>query len=161
MTGPAGGPTILALDPGVRETGWAVFRNGAVADSGVFGLKTRQKLAPSLRIGHLLRSLEDLAGQWLPGIAVQCRVGGINWPVPALEQLEQGLSLWAEARGVSLVSYTTQEVRSAVTGRANASKDRLGYAIMLQLGLIGQSRTTREWAAIAVGYHHLRIGNGE
>ena len=150
---------LLALAPGVRETGWAVFRDGAVVASGVVGLKTRHKLEPSLRIDHLLRSLEELAGLWLPELAVQCKPSGINWPVPALEQLEQGLCRWAEAGGIALASYTTQEVRAAVAGQSNASKDQLGYAIMLQLGLIGQSRTTREWGAIAVGHHHLRIRN--
>jgi len=31
-------PALLALDAGVRETGWAVFKNGEVIESGVTGL---------------------------------------------------------------------------------------------------------------------------
>ena len=159
MTGPGPSPRIpsvlLALDPGVRTSGWAVFRDGVVEASGLIGLKTRQKLEPAVRVGHLLDALSELAVRWGPGLAVQCRTGGINWTMPGLEELEAGLQRWAGARGIPLASYTTQEVRSAVAGRSTASQDELGYAVMLRMGLIGQSRSTREWSAIAVGCHHL------
>ena len=58
-------------------------------------------------------------------------------------------------RGLPQFSYTAQEVRAAVAGHPNASRDQLGYAIMLLLGLIGQGRSTHEWEAIAVGHYHL------
>ena len=149
---------LLALDPGVRESGWAVFRGRAVAASGVIGLKTRQKMDPGLRIDHLLESLEVLNEQWRLSMAVQCRPE-MNWPAPAAEQLERRLAGWAEVQGISLTSYPTKEVRRAVTSNLNASTDQLGYAVMLQLGLIGQARSTREWGAIAVGHYHLtRLG---
>ena len=36
-------PTVLlALDAGVRETGWAVFEGDEVIESGVTGLSTRR-----------------------------------------------------------------------------------------------------------------------
>ena len=146
---------LLALDPGVRESGWAVFRGRAVAASGVVGLKTSQKMDPGLRIDHLLGSLEVLTAQWRFSTAVQCKPGGMNLPAPALEQLERRLDVWAEGQGISLTSYSAKEVRRAVAGNLNASNDQLGYAVMLQLGLIGQGRSTREWGAIAVGHYHL------
>ena len=145
---------LLALDPGVRESGWAVFRGRAVAASGVIGLKTSQKMDPGLRIDHLLGSLEVLNEQWRLSTAVQCRPE-LNWPTPAAAQLKRRLAGWAEVQGISLTSYPTKEVRRAVTGNLNASTDQLGYAVMLQLGLIGQGRSTREWGAIAVGHYHL------
>ena len=52
-------------------------------------------------------------------------------------------------------SYTAQEVRSAITGHSNASKEHLAYAVMVGCGLIGQAKSTPEWEAIAVGRHHL------
>lgn len=45
---------------------------------------------------------------------------------------------------MGLTAYTAQEVRAAIARHPNASKDQLGYAIMLKLGLIGQGRTTHE-----------------
>ncbi len=44
---------LLALDAGVRETGWAVFQDGEVIESGVTGLSTRRKVEPEVRVSHL------------------------------------------------------------------------------------------------------------
>ena len=155
-------PVILALDAGVRESGWAIFRDGKVEDSGVVGMRTRQRLDPEVRISHLLAALEELAANWQPHTIVLSRPSGINWPVPALDLLVDRLSRWSSERAVGLSAYSAQEVRSAIAGHPNASKDQLGYAIMLQLGLIGQGRTTHEWEAIAVGHYHLSLlGNSQ
>ena len=55
-------------------------------------------------------------------------------------------------------AYTSQEVREAMTGHPNASRDQLAYAVMVSLGLIGQAKTTHEWEALAVGQYHLTRG---
>ena len=146
---------LLALDAGVRETGWAVFQEGEVTESGVAGLATRRKLEPEIRISHLIESLDELAGRWRPQAVALCQPSGINWPVPALDLLAASLTTWSSGRGLPQFSYTAQEVRTAIAGHPNASRDQLGYAIMLLLGLIGQGRSTHEWEAIAVGHYHL------
>ena len=150
-------PALLALDAGVRETGWAVFKDGEVIESGVTGLSTRRKLEPEVRVSHLLESLDELAGQWEPQAIALCQPSGINWPVPALDLLMSSLAGWSSERGLPQFSYTAQEVRAAIAGHPNASRDQLGYAIMLLLGLIGQGRSTHEWEAIAVGHYHLTL----
>lgn len=155
MTGCLAHPILLALDPGVRETGWAVFTAGEVAASGVTGLSTRRKLEPEVRIGHLTESLNELADRWKPQAMALCQPSGINWPMPALDLLLSSLAGWSSERGLPQFSYTAQEVRTAIAGHPNASRDQLGYAIMLLLGLIGQGSSTHEWEAIAVGHYHL------
>ena len=155
MTTHGSRPVLLALDAGVRETGWAVFKDGEVAESGITGLSTRRKLEPYVRVSHLIESLDELAGQWSPQAVALCQPSGINWPMPALDLLVSSLTTWASARGLPQFSYTAQEVRAAIAGHPNASRDQLGYAIMLLLGLIGQGRSTHEWEAIAVGHYHL------
>ena len=67
------------------------------------------------------------------------------------------IGTWSSERGLPQFSYTAQEVRTAIAGHPNASRDQLGYAIMLLLGLIGQGRSTHEWEAIAVGHYHLNL----
>ena len=148
-------PVLLALDAGVRETGWAVFQDDEVIESGITGLSTRRKLEPGVRVAHLVESLDELAGQWKPHAVALCQPSGINWPVPALDLLLSSLAGWSSARGLPQFSYTAQEVRAAIAGHPNASRDQLGYAIMLLLGMIGQGRSTHEWEAIAVGHYHL------
>ena len=148
---------LLALAPGLRETGWAVFHGSGVAASGVAGLKARRKMEPSDRITHQLDVMSAVAVRWQAVCAVRSRAGGINWRVPGLEQLDEGLQHWANGLGIPLLEYTFQEVRAAVAGQPNASRDAVGYAVMRRMGLIGQSRATAEWEAIAVGYYHQAL----
>ena len=75
--------------------------------------------------------------------------------MPALDLLIASLATWSSERALPQFSYTAQEVKTAIAGHPNASRDQLGYAIMLLLGLIGQGRSTHEWEAIAVGQYHL------
>jgi Holliday junction resolvasome RuvABC endonuclease subunit len=147
-------PVLLALDAGVRETGWAVFKDRAVIESGVTGLSTRRKLEPEVRVAHLVQSLDELADRLGPQSVALCQPSGINWPVPALDLLVSSLAEWSAGRGLPQFSYTAQEVRTSIAGHPNASRDQLGYATMLLLGLIGQGRSTHEWEAIAVGHYH-------
>ena len=131
-----------------------MFQNGEVIESGVTGLSTRRKVEPEVRVSHLIESLDELAGKWTPQAVALCQPSGINWPVPALDLLVSSLSEWSAGRGLPQFSYTAQEVRTAIAGHPNASRDQLGYATMLLLGLIGQGRSTHEWEAIAVGHYH-------
>ena len=86
---------------------------------------------------------------------------GIHWPVPALELLDAALLEWSGRHRLRLHAYTAQEVRTAVAGHPNASREELAYAVMASLGLIGRAKTTHEWEAIAVGQFHLsRRGSG-
>ncbi len=158
-------PALLALYPGLRQTGWAVLRAGGekgravppVAASGVVGFKPQQKIDDTERIARQLEALTSVVARWRPASVVCSKPGSMNWRVPGREQLEEALSGWAAGLGLPLTDYTAPEVRAAVAGQPNASKDALGYAVMLYLGLIGQSRATAEWEAIAVGCHHLQI----
>ena len=45
---------------------------------------------------------------------------------------------------MGLTAYTAQEAGDAIARHPNTSKDQLGYAIMLKLGLNGQGRATHE-----------------
>ena len=152
---------LLALAPGLRETGWAVLHWTAVAASGVVGLKARRKMEPSGRIAHQIDALTAIADHWQVACAVRIKADGINWRVPGAEQLDEALHSWADGLGILLLDHTTREVRAAVAGQPNASRDAVSYAIMRRLGLIGQGRATAEWEAIAVGYYHLALKQGK
>ncbi len=104
--------------------------------------------------------LKLLAEDSHPETVACCQPSGINWTVPSIRLLEESLLNWSETRKIGFFSYTTQEIRAAIAGFANASPDRLGYAIMVRLGLIGQRRSTHEWEAVAVGYYHLSRSTG-
>lgn len=146
---------LLALDAGVRETGWAVFKDGNIEATGFVKISSRHRIDAADRVRHLIRCLDELVEKWRPGAVACCQPTGIGWRVPALELLDSALADWSRRHWLCLYSYTAQEVRSAVAGHPNASRGDLGYAVMMRFGLIGHSKTTHEWEAIAVGGHHL------
>ena len=146
---------LLALDAGVRQTGWAFFESKRLLRTGVIASPKRNGLKGRDRIASLMVELELLAGDSHPEAVACCQPSGINWTVPSIRLLEESLLNWAETHKIGFFSYTTQEIRAAIAGFANASPDRLGYAIMVRLGLIGQRRSTHEWETVAVGYYHL------
>ena len=74
--------------------------------------------------------------------------------------LEEHLRQWAESRGLLVVDYPAPEVRAALAGKPNASKDALAYSVMERLNMVGENRSALEWEAIAAGYHHLRRRSG-
>ena len=160
----AGSPVLLALYPGIRQTGWAALACGKrpsagpeVAGSGTVALKVWSRVEPAERIAHLLEALSDIAARWRADCVVRSCPGGLASRAPGRGELDEALRGWADGLGLPLTGYAAPEVRAALAVRPNASKDALGHAVMLRLGLIGQSRAAAEWEAIAVGCHHLEI----
>ena len=151
---------LLALDAGVRQTGWAVFGSQRLLRTGVIASPKRNGLEGRDRIARLMTELDLLAEDSDPEAVACCQPSGINWTVPSIRLLEESLLNWSETRKIGYFTYTTQEIRAAIAGFANASPDRLGYAIMVRLGLIGQRKSTPEWEAVAVGYYHLSRSTG-
>ena len=161
MTARTVSQTLLALDAGVRETGWAVFWPApdraaqAIPATGVIKAPSPRKSDVQTRVAHLVQCLDELVDEWAPAAVVHSRPSGIHWPVPSLELLERALAEWSHKHNPPLHAYTAQEVRSAIAGQTNASQDHLAFAVMERLGLIGLSKTAHEWEALAVGEFHL------
>ena len=147
--------TLLALDAGVRETGWAIFGPADIPVTGIIKAPAPRKADVQTRVAHLIQRLDGLVDEWAPRTVVHSRPSGIHWPVPSLELLEAALAEWSRRHNLPVHAYTAQEVRSAIAGQTNASQDQLAFAVMERLGLIGLSKTHHEWEALAVGDHHL------
>ena len=100
-------PSLLALYPGIRQTGWAVLAvNGqhdpgipAIAASGTAGLKAQQRVEPAQRIAHLLETLSGITGRWRPGIVVCSNAGGLTSRAQGREELDAAIKRWATAWG--------------------------------------------------------------
>ena len=138
-----------------------MFSPGLEVTTGVIGIPGRRGMGAPARLRHLTQDLDRLVEQWQPIAVAHSLPSGIHWPVPALELLDCALKEWCQRHQLSLFPYSTQEVRTALTGHPNATREDLAYAVMLSLELIGQSKTTHEWEAVAVGQYHLsRPGDG-
>ncbi len=152
--------TLLALDAGLRETGWAIFqparmRTVRVNHTGVLRGSRSRSLDAADRVAHLARCLDGLVTRWNPAVVAHGQPSGIRWPAPALELLDAALVKWSAHHRLPLYAYSSQEVRAAIAGHSHIPQDQLAYAIMARLRLIGQSKTTHEWGALAIGYYHL------
>ena len=136
--------TLLALDAGVRETGWAVFRSahrdGAnrMDETGIISLPRSIKVDGAARVKHLVRCLDELVSRWNPANVAYGQPSGIRWPVPSLQLLDDALVNWSANHRLPLYTYSAQEVRTAIAGHSHVPQDQLAYAIMARLGLIGQ-----------------------
>lgn len=150
---------LLALDPGVGETGWAIFAGWTPVATGVIAPARAREgkgtAGAAVRIAALLGSLEELRESYGPDAAALCEPSGLRWSAPALTLLGSALTRWAAAAQLPLASYSAGEVRRAVAGHPRASRQALAFAVMDALGLIGVHKTTHEWEAIAVGAYHL------
>ncbi len=152
---PAAEPTLLALDAGVWETGWAIYRGRAAGETGAIRLPRGRRLYASERVAHLVGSLDCLVVRWRPTVVAYGQPSGIRWPAPALELLDAALMHWSARHRLPLYTYAAQDVRDALARRTHVPPDQLAFAVMLRLGLIGARKSTREWDALAVGYYHL------
>lgn len=154
---------LLALDPGVGETGWAIFSGWTPVATGVIAPARaaaqyrdgKGSAGAAVRIAALLGSLEELRDAYGPDAAALCEPSGLRWSAPALTLLGSELTRWAAAARLPVASYSAGEVRRAVAGHPRASRQALAFAVMDALGLIGVHKTTHEWEAIAVGAYHL------
>ena len=127
MITPSGRASVLlALDAGVRQTGWAVFESKRLLRTGVIISPKRNGLKGSDRIANLMAELDLLAESYHPEAVACCQPSGINWAVPSIRLLEDSLSCWSQTREIGFFTYTTQEIKAAIAGFANASADRLG-----------------------------------
>ncbi len=153
---PKGSGNLLAISAGTRRTGWSVFAGGGLKKTGVISIPAVLRARPDERSVLVVCSLDEVAVGWDVG-AVACRRGSSVGPTaPGTAPLEAALSNWREFRELAWYSYTTAEVRTALAGKPNASGEALSYAVMENLGLIGETRTAEEWEAAAIGVLHLQ-----
>ena len=154
--------TLMALDAGIMETGWAVFHPDRVDETGIIRMSRSRSLDTADRVSHLVGCLDELATRWNPQTVAYGQPSGMHWPMPALELLDGSLVDWSARHRLTLYTYSVEEVRAAIARHSRVPQDQLAFAIMRRLGLIGARKSTQEWEALAIGYYHLfrRSGGG-
>ena len=160
------GTVILAIDPGSREMGAALFKNGKLLETSSFHLGRGDRLQRSYH------GMEMLHG-WFQSILV----GSVNYrwtdlvyespayftprepgqarPIQALERMVGMLEYWALIRGMRVFGYNVATVKTGVIGRANATKEEVEVVMRNEYNLHGQSHPSHIWDALAVGTYHL------
>ena len=154
--------TILALDPGLRDLGYAVLRGRRLVTSGVLGLRRTPK-------GERLASARGHLGSWLethhPDVVVVEKT--YPHPVPWLDRLHQlsrSARNLATRRHAAFAMYSPQRVRQTVVGNGKAKKFEVAIAVAHRFPslrvYLTQDRRWKEryWQnmfdAIALALHH-------
>ena len=154
--------TILALDPGLRDLGYAVLRGRRLVTSGVLGLRRTPK---DERLATARKHLRSWMRTHQPDVVVVEKT--YRHPVPWLDQLHQ---LSRSARNLAtrqhaeFAMYSPQRVRATVAGNGKAKKPEVAIAVAHRFPslrvYLTQDRRWKEifWQnmfdAIALAIHH-------
>lgn len=150
--------TILAVDPSLRGTGYAVLvRRAGKVSAAEFGRVTN---SPTLPLPQCLLAiharLDELILRHSPGsMAVESVIYVQSYRTAiALGSARGAVLLSAAQRGLAVHEYAPRKVKQAVVGRGAAHKQQVGFMVRALLGL---TETPQEDAAdaIAVGLTHF------
>ena len=157
--------TILAIDPGTRELGYAVIAGQRLVASDAVRLRLLPK---DRRLKEARRLVRTLAATHAPGAIVVEKT--YPHPVPWLDELHDvtvAARKIAKERGIRFATYSPQAVRQTVAGNGKAKKPEVAVAVAHRFPalrvFLEQDRRWKErlWRnrsdAIALGLHHQSV----
>ena len=145
---------IMGIDPGTAVTGYGVISvsGNAVSwvDSGVIVTDTSEPL--SRRLLTIYDGLSDKINEHSPGrVAVEEAFYGKNVHTTLVLGHARGVAMLAAAqRGCGVFEYSPREIKKAVTGNGNASKDQVEYMVKTLLRPGGGKMRQDAYDALAV-----------
>ena len=156
-------PTILAIDPGTRELGYAVFRGRELLDADVLALR---HLPAKKRLARVRQEFQRWVGADSPAVLVLEDIP--RRPLDsALPRLGRLLRKMAFTSGMDTASYSAKAVRRSLLSNGWAGKAQLVEPLV---GRYPQLRVfrgqTRKWKdrywhnlfdAVALGCHHQSL----
>ena len=119
--------TILALDPGLRDLGYAVLHGRRLVTSGVLGLR---RVGKERRLATARKHVTTWMRTHHPSVVVVEKT--YRHPVPWLDQLHQisrSARNLATRRNAAFTMYSPQSVRATVAGNGKAKKPEVAIAV--------------------------------
>ncbi len=165
---------VLAIDPSLRGTGYAVLEAAEPAANGRAGtsiasmplkaraceygtIKNKSDLLPSSCLVAIHDRLAELVIKYEPDC---CAVEGIIFVQSHRTAITMGAArgaaiLAAAERGLPIYEYAPREVKQAVVGRGGAEKTQVAFMVRALLGLT-ETPAPDAADALAIGLTHLR-----
>ena len=147
---------VLGIDPGSRVTGFGfieVFENHErLIRHGIIRVNTDDN--HQLRLMTIYSELQTLITEHLPDFcAVEMPVYGNNpQSMLKLGRVQAAAMLAALSHEIPVVEYTPKEVKKAVTGNGNATKDQVRYMVKSVLQIADEQELRLDASdALAVG----------
>ena len=154
---------ILGIDPGTAITGYGVVakeRGGAVSlvECGVVRTSSGEVLA--VRIRDIYEAITTLITRHAPSVLVVEDVfQGKNVQSALKLGHARGAILLAGALGeIPIVEYSPREIKKAVVGNGNATKDQVGFMVQQQLRLKAPPSPADAADGVAAALCHCIMG---
>ena len=152
---------VLGIDPGLTRCGYgAVVREGGELRAVAAGvLRTSPDDDVAVRLAELQAGIAGLLAELRPdAVAVERLFFQANVRTAMSVGQASGVVLAeAAAAGCSVVQYTPNEVKSAVTGSGSAGKQQVNRMVQSLLGLTEPLQPTDAADALALALcHHAR-----
>jgi len=154
---------ILGIDPGTAITGYGVVAKeggGAVSlvECGVVRTSSGEVLA--VRIRDIYEAVTSLIARHAPSVVV---VEGVFQGKNVQSALKlghaRGAILLAAALGeIPIVEYSPREIKKAVVGNGNATKDQVGFMVQQQLRLKAPPSPADAADGVAAALCHCVMG---
>lgn len=153
---------VLAIDPAVRNTGYAVIDGDArTLEALAYDvIRIPDRLPQSAALAAVRTHLGHLIEQYRPD---QIAVEGIIYVQSHRTAISMGAAraaalIAAAERGLDVYEYAPKKVKSAVAGNGNADKSQVAFMVRALLGL---SETPPHDAAdaLAIGIAHMQASD--
>ncbi|MEY3680354.1 MAG: crossover junction endodeoxyribonuclease RuvC [Ilumatobacteraceae bacterium] len=131
---------ILGIDPGLTRCGYAVLASTAAGEPEAVSLgviRTSPDQDPAHRLALLQVEIESLLDEFSPSsVAIERVFFQVNVRTAMSVGQASGVVLAATARrGLPIEQYTPTQVKSAVTGYGNATKEQIQRMVQVRLRL--------------------------
>jgi crossover junction endodeoxyribonuclease RuvC len=166
---PAGGgrpSVILGVDPGSLITGYGVIEahRGRMKVLAAGAVRNDSRTSLPLRLKSIFSALEAVIAERHPDeLAIETAFYGKNaQSALKLGHARGAAMLAAVLRGIPAREYSPREVKKAVTGNGNASKEQVQYMVKCLLGLKQTPKyfDTTDALAVAICHLHRSAGSG-
>lgn len=155
---------VLGIDPGTAATGYGVVRRASDAgvtlvECGVIRTSTKEPLA--VRIREIYDSIVELIERHEPAVA---SVEDVFYGKNAQSALKLGhargaILLAAAHHDLIIAEYAPREIKKAVVGTGNATKDQVGYMVKQQLRLREAPTPADAADGVAAALCHCMMGS--
>jgi crossover junction endodeoxyribonuclease RuvC len=155
---------LLAVDPSLRGTGYAVMAHSAnrekVLTYGV--ISNPATLSQSACLVAIFDSLDAAIREFHPtALAIENVIYVQSYRTAIILGSARGVALLAAARcGLQIHEYAPRRVKQAVVGRGGAQKQQVGFMVRALLGLT-ETPPPDAADAIAIGLTHIQTARAK
>lgn len=150
--------TIMGIDPGGEVTGMGVVRREGSMIRMVACGASRARKGESIaeKLCRVFRFVQEIIEEYRPEVlAVEDIFYGRNvQSLKSIGQIRGAIILAGALAGVSIYEYSPREVKKAVVGRGDASKEQVQKMIQALLGLESAPKPHDAADALAIALCH-------